>query len=196
MVTTLWLDNQWESEVRYLLDGECSDRLNYRKVRQSDFDSWLPFFEDPNTSKYWVFEEPQPPIQTCQNWYERQFQRYANDLGGMNALIDKSSGQLVGHCGLLVQSVDRKPELEVAYSLLPGFWGLGYASEAALKCRDYAFDNCLADSLISIISLTNLPSEKVAIKNGMKTDKQTEYNFNQVNIFRVQRNQWLRNHNN
>lgn len=181
------------NEVRYLLDGISSDRLSFRNIRQSDFDHWLPFFEDPNTSKYWKFK-PKPPRQSCYEWYQRQFQRYAKDLGGMNALIEKSSGQLVGHCGLLVQSVNGESELEVAYSLLPDFWGKGYASESAQKCRDFAFSTSLVDSLISIISLTNKPSEKVAVKNGMRIDKQTEYDCNQVNIFRIQRNEWLRNH--
>ncbi len=177
-------------KLNLLLDGESSDRLDFRKVSQSDFENWLPFFEDPNTSKYWV-SEPQTPVQACQNWFKRQFQRYANDLGGMNALIDKVSGQMVGHCGLLVQSVDGQTELEVGYSLLPQYWGLGYASEAAQKCRDFSFNHCLSDSLISIISLTNIPSEKVAYANGMKIDKQTEYNSNQVNIFRIKRDLWL-----
>ena len=103
----------------------------------------------------------------------------------MNALIEKESGRLIGHCGLLVQIVDGIPELEIAYSLLPEFWNKGYAIEAAMKCRDFAFANNFSDSLISIISLTNIPSEKVALKNGMHIDKRTIYSNNEVNIFRV-----------
>ncbi|MBS1576028.1 MAG: GNAT family N-acetyltransferase, partial [Bacteroidetes bacterium] len=76
-------------------------------------------------------------------------------------------------------------ELEIAYSLLPEFWNKGYATEAASKCRDYAFENDFSDSLISIISLTNIPSEKVALKTGMSVDKKTIYHHNEVNIFRV-----------
>ncbi|MBS1577911.1 MAG: GNAT family N-acetyltransferase, partial [Bacteroidetes bacterium] len=65
----------------------------------------------------------------------------------MNALIEKESGRLIGHCGLLVQTVDNITELEIAYSLLPEFWNKGYATEAASKCRDYAFENDFSDSL-------------------------------------------------
>ena len=103
----------------------------------------------------------------------------------MNALIEKQTGQLIGHCGLLVQTVDEIKELEIAYSLLPAYWNKGYATEAAMKCRDVAFENKFSDSLISIISVTNVPSEKVALKVGMKKDKETVYNGNRVNIFRM-----------
>ncbi len=172
-----------------LLTGECSDRLIYRKVRQSDFKSWLPFFVDMRTSEHWVMEH-QPAEQGCIDWYEKQFHRYQNQLGGMNALIEKSSGQLVGHCGLLVQTVDGERELEIGYSLLPAFWKQGFAIEAARKTRDFAFQHDLAPSLVSIISVTNLPSMKVATANGMTVEKTTEYHHNTVNIFRIWRDQW------
>jgi RimJ/RimL family protein N-acetyltransferase len=76
-------------------------------------------------------------------------------------------------------------ELEIAYSLLSGFWGKGYATEAAEKCKNFAYEKNLSESLISIVSLPNIPSAKVALKNGMKIDKVTVYNGNTVNIFRI-----------
>jgi RimJ/RimL family protein N-acetyltransferase len=127
------------------------------------------------------------PVAVCKKWYERQFERYNNNEGGMNALIDKESKKLVGHCGLLIQTVDNIPEIEIAYSLLPSFWNKGYATEAAEKCKCFAFENNLSESLICIISLTNIPSEKVASKIGMTLDKTTVYKENEVNIFRIKK---------
>ena len=92
---------------------------------------------------------------------------------------------MIGYCGLLVQPVDQKRKLEVGYSLLPEYRNKGYATEASRKCIGFAFQNNFTDSLISIISLTNTPSANVAIKNGMKIEKQTVYKENQVNIFRI-----------
>lgn len=111
----------------------------------------------------------------------------------MNALLDKTSGKLIGHCGLLVQNVEDNLELEIGYSILPEYWNQGFAIESVKKCRDFAFDHNFSDSLISIISLTNTPSEKVAIKNGMTIDKVTEYNQNTANIFRITKSEWERN---
>lgn len=170
--------------MNYLLEGQETTRLIFRKIREQDFSDWLKFFQDPNTSLHWIEEKETPEI-VCKKWYQKQQWRYDNDKGGMNALIEKSNGRLIGHCGLLVQTVDGIPELEVGYSLLPEFWNKGYAFEAAHRCKEYAFQSNFSDSLISIISLTNLPSQKVALKNGMTIEKETLYHGNKVFIFRV-----------
>jgi [ribosomal protein S5]-alanine N-acetyltransferase len=170
--------------MKYLLAGEKTGRLDFRTVSETDFEVWLAFHQDPITSLYWHSEKGTPE-EECTKWYAKQQWRYQNDMGGMNALIERATGLLVGHCGLLIQAVDGKTEMEIAYSLLPAFWNKGYATEAALKCRDVAFTNDYAASLISIISVSNWPSEKVALKMGMHKDFQTLYNGNEVNIFRI-----------
>lgn len=170
--------------MKYLLHGQESERLIFRAIHESDFPAWLKFHQDPRTSEYWIAER-ESPERECAKWYERQRYRYENNLGGMNALITKEHGRLIGYCGLVVQTVDNQTELEIAYSLLPEFWNQGYAIEAARMCKDVAFENAFAPSLISIISLDNTPSANVATKNGMTIEKTTVYNGNMVNIFRI-----------
>jgi RimJ/RimL family protein N-acetyltransferase len=70
---------------------------------------------------------------------------------------------------------------------LPQFWQQGFAIEAAQKCKEFAFEHHFADSLISIIHVDNVPSQKVALKNGMHLQKTTSYKDNPVHIFRVDR---------
>jgi len=172
--------------MQYLLNGQESERLYYKKIDLKQFDSWLAFHKHPSSKKYWnaVYDDP---ITECKKWYEKQQYRYDNNLGGMNALIEKKSNQLVGYCGLLVQTVDNHQELEIGYSLIPQHWKKGFATEAAIKCKEYCFENNWSEELISIISLTNIPSQKVAIKNGMKIRNQTIYRDNEVYIFSVNR---------
>jgi RimJ/RimL family protein N-acetyltransferase len=176
--------------VKYLLNNQGTERLHFRNILDSDFDVWLEFFRDPKTHQHWSPLQNPPEVE-CEKWYEKQNWRYENNMGGMNALIEKQSGKLVGHCGLLVQTVDDISELEIGYSLLPEFWQRGFASEAARKCRDFAFANELALSLISIISRTNIPSQKVAMNNGMHQEKSTVYHGNEVFIYRIFRREWL-----
>lgn len=173
--------------MKYLLTGLESERLCFENIDLKHFDQWLEFHKDPSTNKYWV-GDCEDSITECHKWYKKQQYRYDNNLGGMNALIDKVAGALIGHCGLLVQTVGGKQELEIGYSLLPKFWNQGYATEAAIKCKEVCFKNNWANELISIISLTNIPSQKVAIKNGMEIRNQTIYGENEVYIFSVMKN--------
>ncbi|NER11785.1 Protein N-acetyltransferase, RimJ/RimL family [Muriicola jejuensis] len=175
--------------MKYLMEGEETERLLFRKIQDTDYTEWLEFHKDPRTHEHWI-SDLDSPEQECRKWYQNQNFRYENNLGGMNVLIEKASNELIGHCGLLVQNVDGIHELEIGYSLLPKFWNNGYAIEAAKNCRDHAFLNNYSESLISIISLTNEPSKKVAIKNGMRIDKTTVYNANEVFIFRITKEEW------
>lgn len=170
--------------MSYLLTGHESERLRFRPLQPDDFDSWLPFYDHPQSTQYWA-GEPSDPVRNCQQWFDKTFYRYQHNKGGMNVLIDKQTGTFVGQCGLLVQVVDGLDELEVGYSILPQFWKQGYATEAANACREYAFANGLSDSLISIIHEENIPSQAVALKTGMSAEKRTIYANNPVLIYRI-----------
>ncbi|MFO0507738.1 MAG: GNAT family N-acetyltransferase, partial [bacterium] len=97
-----------------------TERLKFRPISFDDTDEWLPFFEDPASFQYWKGAREKPAVE-CKNWYVKQFKRLTENRGGMNALIEKATGKLIGHAGLLVQTVDGLAELEVAYSLLSKF---------------------------------------------------------------------------
>ena len=129
--------------------------------------------------------DPGQPVDACRTWFDKVFHRYENDLGGHNALISKETGKFIGMCGLLVQTVDGKEELEIGYSILPAYWGKGYASEAALKCQQFAREHKLSESIISIIHIENVGSRQVALKNGMHLDKTTDYKGIPVDIYRI-----------
>ncbi len=83
--------------MHYLLDGQESDRLYFRKILVSDFMDWVEFFNSPETSKHWIYQKEEPTAE-CKKWYDYQFQRHENNAGGMNAMIEKASHKLVGHC--------------------------------------------------------------------------------------------------
>lgn len=168
----------------YVLFNEESERLLFKEVKDSDFEDWLPFHEEPLSSQYWS-GLPSDPITACKEQFQRIFERYHKNLGGMNALFLKGSNTLVGLCGILIQEVDGLQEFEIGYSILPNYWRQGYAFEAAEKCKKVAFNKKWANSLISIIQVDNVPSQKTAIKNGMFLDFTTTYHNNQVHIYRI-----------
>ncbi|WP_037320743.1 GNAT family N-acetyltransferase [Salegentibacter sp. Hel_I_6] len=169
--------------MKYLLTGEETQRLKFRLVQPEDFDSWVSLFNAKDIAKHLDLDSALSEHELCKIWFKKVFYRYDNSLGGMNALIDKKTNRLIGQCGLLIQTIENMERLEIGYSILPEFWHQGFAIEAAIKCRNFAFENNYADSLISMIHIDNLASEKVALRNGMSFEKRIK-NFN---IFQISR---------
>jgi RimJ/RimL family protein N-acetyltransferase len=157
-------------------------RLQFRKLTSKDAPAWEEFLSNHEAVKLF------PPFGEVKNyaleWMEKQQLRYARDGFGLFALIEKSSGQFVGQC------VEEVKELEIGYHLLPRFWKHGYATEAAIACRNFIFENNLRDSIISIIDVRNLSSMKVAMRNGMKREKQTRWRDLEVFIYRIHKSEW------
>jgi RimJ/RimL family protein N-acetyltransferase len=104
-------------------------------------------------------------------WIGRNCERYRRDGHGLWAMLLKQSGELIGDCGCTLQEVEGKNEVEVGYHVRRDLWGNGYATEAALACMEYAFAKLGAERVISIIRPENVPSRRVAEKNGLVCDK-------------------------
>ncbi len=172
------------------MTGETTPRLIFKLVDPSYFENWIEFFKHPDSARFLGFQDFETANNQCTEWFRRVEERYQNNLGGLNALIEKKTGQFIGQCGLLVQTIEEKTELEIGYSILPQYWNMGYATEAAIKCRDFAFENNFTKSLISIIHVDNIKSEKVAAKIGMVKTRLAEFRNMQVNIFRIDKSNW------
>ncbi len=174
--------------MKYLLTGQETERLKFRLLKSNDFDSWVDLFKENKVAEFLEMDPTLSPTDLCKAWFDKSFNRYQNDLGGMNVLIDKKTNQFVGQCGLLIQTIEEVKRLEVGYSILPKFWNQGYAFEAASKCKNYAFENNFTDSLISVVHIENIGSEKVALKNGMTFEKKLDDLFN---VFSIDKKDWI-----
>ncbi len=177
--------------MKYILDGQETERLKFRLLKDDDFDTWISLFRDSDAGNFLGMADLSTPEAQCQRWFDICYNRYKKDIGGMNVLIDKTTNQMVGQCGLLIQDVDEIKELEVGYSILPQCQGMGYATEAAQKCRDYGFENEYSNHIISIIHIENIKSAQVAMRNGMTKWKRTEYKKMPVDIYRITQEEWL-----
>jgi RimJ/RimL family protein N-acetyltransferase len=98
---------------------------------------------------------------------------------------ERATGKPVGMVGLLTQEVDGIAELEVGYHLLPPAWGKGYATEAAMACKEFARQRRLAPTVISLIDQGNFKSQAVAKRNGMIHEKDTVHRGTPAMVFRV-----------
>ena len=89
---------------------------------------------------------------------------------GQWVVVEKQSSRIVGRTGLW-HSPDW-PGLELSWMTSRGHWGKGFATEAALAARDYAFTVVGADRVISLIHPENAASIRVALKLGERFERE------------------------
>lgn len=104
-------------------------------------------------------------------WIKRNLDRYQHEGHGLWAMVLKSSGEMIGDCGCVLQEVEGKEEVEIAYHVRRDLWGNGYATEAARACMEYAFHRLGVTRVVSMIRPGNLNSRRVAEKNGLSCEK-------------------------
>ncbi len=172
-------------------DNLSSKRLTTRFLSADDVAIWTTFFEDKDCAHFFPTMGLSHAKARAEFWIEKQLARYAENRFGLQALINKESGEFVGQCGLLLQEVDNQPVLEIGYSLLKPHWHKGYAIEAAKLFKDYAFQSNFSEELVSIINVQNTASQAVAHKNGMSNLKQTRFWDLDVFIFGIDKKSYL-----
>ena len=100
-------------------------------------------------------------------WLEKQLERYRRDGIGLWAVILRETGEMIGQCGLTWQDIPDGRVPEIGYLFERAHWHRGYATEAAIACKHYAFATLDFPAVYSIIRDINLPSQRVAERNGM-----------------------------
>ena len=153
-----------------------TDRLILRQMEWSDLNDLKEMLFDPRVMYAYEhnFTEEDAKV-----WLERQLNRYEQFGFGLWAMVEKKSGEMVGQAGITWQECEGEKVLEIGYLLKYRHWHKGYASEAAIACRNYAFSVLDTDWICSIIKEDNFASQQVAKRVGMKPEKEfmaTYYN--------------------
>jgi RimJ/RimL family protein N-acetyltransferase len=140
-----------------------------RQFTKDDVDNLQGIFSDSIAMQYYPSTKSR---EETEEWIYRNLQSYQKYGIGLWAAILKDSNEFVGQCGLVVQHVDGKTEIEIGYLFLRKHWRQGLATEAALACRNYGFTSLNCTRLISLINPNNIPSRRVADKIGMTLEKE------------------------
>ena len=144
-------------------------RLLLRRLTRDDVDAIFAIIGDPIAMQYYPRTFTR---EDAAEWIDRNLSRYEKDGYGWLAIVLKSSGEVIGDCGLSWQLADEEPVLELGYHLRRDHWGHGYATEAAQACMEYAFCVLKLDRLVSLIKPENIPSRRVAERNRMSADRE------------------------
>ncbi len=160
-------------------------RLILRQLTLDDVDDLATIYADPVVMKFWPSTRTYAETkQTC----DRILSCYEEYGFGLWATIHKADHKLIGRCGLIPQLVDGQKEVEIGYLLAKEYWGRGLATEAAVAIRNYGFEQLGFNRLISLIVPENIASQKVALKNGMKYEKDTSHAGIKHRVYAIHQN--------
>ncbi|WP_082350866.1 GNAT family N-acetyltransferase [Paenibacillus xylanivorans] len=155
-------------------------RLIIREMVQSDYDALCGILCDEEVMR--AAYESAFNLEEAQNWLNRHLKRYEEYGFGLWAVVLKETNEMIGQCGLTMQGWREKEILDIGFLFQKAYWHKGYATEAAISCKEYAFSVLNANRVYSIIRDTNIPSQKVAVRNGMNIiDKDTK-NFRNIDM--------------
>ncbi len=144
-------------------------RLLLRHQQAADLEPLMALWTDPAVTRYLGGPRDRARLQAA---LEETAQNPAGERYDLWPLIETGTGRVVGHCGLLDKEVAGRTEIEVTYILAASVWGQGYATEIGRALIRYAFETMGVARVIALIEPDNAASEQVALKIGMRLEKE------------------------
>ena len=154
-----------------------TERLFLREMTMDDFDSMYAVLADPEIMQHYPYTFDEERVRS---WIERNMKRYTDDGFGLWAVCLKDTGEMIGDCGLTLQNIEGQMLPEIGYHIRKDQQRKGYAKEAAMAVRDWAFGNTEYPALYSYCKYTNVGSFKTAESIGMNFEKEYEDEANKI----------------
>jgi RimJ/RimL family protein N-acetyltransferase len=159
-----------------------TERLVLRRPEPGDWDAYAEIFGDAEVMRFIGTGRTVAP-EDVPNAIERML-RHWDRLGvGLFSVVRKEDDRLIGRTGYLLwdatrwvtamhEELEGELELEIGWTFARAFWNRGYATEAAIACRDHAFGPLGKDRFISLIAPENIASIRVAQKIGETLERE------------------------
>lgn len=141
-----------------------SERLVFREIEESDFESIAKIMRDKGVQKVWEHYFSDDDIR---EWIEKRKKGYKNNGVDYLLAINKLTKEIVGQIGLLKENIAGEEVWGIGYILMSEYYGNGYATEGAKAMVDYAFKILKASKIVCDIRTTNKSSIAVAKRIDM-----------------------------
>ena len=165
-----------------------TDRLILRPLDNGDVDAIFAMRSDPEVMRF--IREPQNRDEST-NWVELVSSRWKTEQIGFCGILEKLSGKFVGWCG--IWKLKETGDLEIGYAVAKEFWGKGYATEAALKFLDYAFERLQPEKVVAVARPENVASRRVMEKLGMSFVKTDKFYEQTLALYAIAKEDYVRN---
>lgn len=160
-----------------------TERLRFRQLVESDYADVAEILQNERGMRYvrgFGYSDAE-----VKSWIRKQMERYRRDGFGKWALLEKKTGTFIGVCGISMQEVSGQKVPEIGYFIKEAYWNRGYATEAAERCREYAFRVLGFSEVFSLIGEGNAASRRVAEKLGMEYRQKVNGRLLALELFSV-----------
>ncbi len=140
------------------------DGIALRQIEPSDCEAWFDYLRLPE-----VFERTSWNLR-CVDDLRVTMEPYLDDAPASSmrmAVVDQSSGRLVGTIGLHTRS-DINRSAEIAYDFAPSHWGRGLATRLCATVAAWSFATLNLHRLQATVLVGNEPSVRVLARCGFR----------------------------
>jgi RimJ/RimL family protein N-acetyltransferase len=165
-----------------------TERLILRSFREEDVDVMAQLFANPEFMRFslGVFTERKKTV----DFIEKVMSWDRASMPSQFAVVPRAENAVIGYCGFH-HHPEVPGEVEIGYRLHPDYWNRGFITEAARAVRDHAFADLKLPRVISLIHPENIPSRRVAEKNGMTIQNQITFRGFPTLVYAITREEWL-----
>ena len=165
-----------------------TERLFLREMTEGDFDALYRVLADPAIMRHYPYAFDEARVR---GGIDRNIARYEIFGFGLWAVCLRGTGEMIGDCGLTMQTIDGQIRPEIGYHIRADMQRNGYAAEAARAVRDWAFRSTPFRVIYSYMKSTNIPSRRTAEAYGCRFVREYPDEPNGVSAFyAITRKQW------
>ena len=166
-----------------------TERLTLRSFREEDVDAMAQLFANPDFMRFslGVFTKRKQTVA----FIEKVMAWDHAGIPSQFAVVPRGDEVIIGYCGFFYHPEHAIEDIEIGYRLNPDYWSRGLITEAAQAVRDHGFRDWKLSHVISLIHPENIPSRRVAEKNGMKIEKEITFRGFPTLVFAITRKEWL-----
>jgi RimJ/RimL family protein N-acetyltransferase len=145
---------------------------------------------------FWWYPLRGPMSETdTAEFLDRVIGRYESDGFGVEALVERASGALIGWAGLAVPHFlpEILPAVEVGWRLSEPYRGRGLATEAGAAAVDWGFREACLDRIVSIYEPENAASGRIMERLGFtyaRTSSTATPPGGKVVVMELSRSRW------
>lgn len=161
-----------------------TQRLIIREFTPEDGDDFFLLQSNPDVMRY--IRPPRTRDESDAFLHNKILKEFSQDYKGYWSLADKATGNFLGSFVIMPLTSDTS-KTQLGYSLMPQYWGRGYATEASMGGVKYFLERSPLTELYAVTETPNIASQKVLLKCGFNYHGESKENGTELLVYLIKR---------